>query len=79
MDTSKLTNFQRQVRMNIRNLFLAATYAEMDACLHNYPDQFSKDCIREMMDEAECPVCDSMGTVSGANHTYGKRCLCNPK
>jgi hypothetical protein len=52
MDTSKLTSYQRQVRMNIRNAFLTATKAELEAALPNYPDEFSKECIRELI--AEC-------------------------
>ena len=42
--------------MNIRNAFLTATPAEMEKALPNYPDQFSKDCIREMIEEYEPPT-----------------------
>jgi hypothetical protein len=75
MDTSKLTGQQRQIRMNIRNAFLAETWDTMNRCLANYPDQFSKDCIREMMDEVACVVCKHMG-VRGGSHTYDGSCLC---
>ncbi len=52
IDTTKLTSHQRQVRMNIRNAFLTATREELEKALPNYPDQFSKDCIQELIDES---------------------------
>lgn len=78
MDTSKLNSGQRQLRMNIRNFFLTATHAELESALPTYPDQFSKDCIRELMEEADCPVCENLGCGRGAgvSHTYNSRCLC---
>jgi hypothetical protein len=73
MDVSKLTSLQRQIRMTIRNAFLRATYREMEFAMDNYPDRFSRDCLQEMMDEYDCPVCEHVG-CRGGEHTYGKRC-----
>lgn len=48
---SNLSNGDRQIRMNIRNFFLTTTREELVKALDNYPDKFSKDCIRELIDE----------------------------
>lgn len=62
MDTSNLTSHQRQIRQNIRNLFLVADVREMQAALPNYKDDFSKSCIQEMID-----TCKKQGV-----HNFGE-------
>jgi len=70
-----MTQQQRQLRQNIRNAFLTESWETMNAALVNYPDQFSKDCLRELMGEVACPVCNNFGT-RGGQHTYDGSCLC---
>lgn len=53
MDTSKLSGFQRTLRMNIRNLFMVATADEIRAALPNYSDEFSRSCLLELLAECE--------------------------
>jgi len=48
MDTSKLSSFQRQLRSNIRALFLTATIKEMEAAKGNY-DAFGQKVLEEMI------------------------------
>jgi hypothetical protein len=71
-----MTNQQRQLRATIRNFFMVATVEEMRRALPTYTDPFSRDCIQELIDEADCPVCDSFGCCSpNLDHTRNKNCL----
>lgn len=61
MDTSKLAGWQRQIRQNIRNAFLTATRAELVKAVNNYPDDFSKECVREIIAECDAAGVDDAG------------------
>lgn len=65
MDTSNLSRGDRQLRQNIRNLFMVATRAELVRALDNYPDKFSKDCIREIIAECDAAGVDDAGKRPG--------------
>ncbi len=58
------SNRERQVRMNLRNFFLPATREELVAAVDGYPDEFSKNCIRELIAEldAESGFCEFCGS-----------------
>lgn len=65
MDTTNLTSQQRTIRRNIRNAFLIATVSELEAAKGNYKDQFSKDCLQEMIDACRKAGVDDHGKVPG--------------
>ena len=57
-----MESWQRQIRQNIRNAFLTATREELVKALANYPDDFSKECIREIIAE-----CDAAGVQNAGD------------
>lgn len=65
MDTSNLTDQQRQIRRNIRNAFLISTVAEMSSAKANYKDTFSQACLDEMIAECLKAGVDNYGKVPG--------------
>lgn len=65
MDTSKLTDSQRQIRRNIRNGFMIATVKEMEDAKPNYKDAFSRSCLQEMIDECRKAGVDNYGKTPG--------------
>lgn len=65
MDTSKLTDSQRQIRRNIRAAFLIATVKEMTDALPNYKDAFSRSVIEEMIETCRKHGVDNFGDTPG--------------